>query len=588
MQTRLRKMGAFMSSMILPNIGAFITWGFITALFIPSGWLPNPSFAGLVEPMAKYLLPTLIGYTGGKLIYDVRGGVIGSAVTFGVIVGSEVPMFAGAMIMGPLSAYALKELDRLLEKRIVSGFEMLFSNFTSGLLGLTLTLISYRLIGPIMTLFNKVAAGYIRLIIEGGYIAFASIIIEPAKVLFLNNIINHGVLSPIGLVEANEYGKSILFLLETNPGPGLGVLLAYALFGKGIRKKSAPGAMLVHFFGGIHEVYFPYVLANPLMILPVIAGGFVGNITFQMMNVGLTATPSPGSVFSILALSAKGDQIGVISGIVLSAVTAFLCSLIFIKEKKSEKELVNLPVNVSKIAFACDAGMGSSAMAASQLKKKLRGNIEVLHCPVGSVPEDVDLIITHELLKKRIKSHQAPIIGVKDLMQDQVLDQVINKYEDTEGDRDMFFKKDKGILRENRIYTSLESEGKEEAIRRAGRALLKEGLIDEAYITGMLQREEIATTYIGSSVAIPHGTNESKQYVKETGIVFLQYPEGVDFGEGNIAKLVIGIAAKGDEHMDILMKIAEAVSNNETLEFLTTEENGKKIFKQFEKSGLGG
>lgn len=586
------RVGKFLSQMILPNISVFIIWGLLTALFIPTGWFPNERLAVLVAPMSKYLLPLLIGYSGGKLVYDIRGGIIGAAVTFGLTVGSEVPMFAGAMIVGPLSGYLIKKFDSAIDRRIPSGFEMLVTNFSAGILGLCMVLLSFYIIGPIMNSFNHLAGQVLRVLIVNKIIPFSSIVIEPAKILFFNNIINHGILSPMGMMETAEHGKSLLFLLETNPGPGLGVLLAYASFGKGIRKQTAPSVAIIHFLGGIHEVYFPFVLANPLIIIPVIIGGLTSNILFQLFNVGLTATPSPGSIISILALSAKGDQFSIIIAILASTLVSFLLTALFVKEKKVTEDAITLPEGVQKIVFACDAGMGSSAMGAKKFKKGLDNPaIEVVFGAIEEIPEDADLIITHHLLLDQIKS-TAVTIGVDDFINSPIIQEMIRTYQNKEGETEMFFKKDKnketGVLTVNRIFTEQAPVDKWEAIQKAGQALKDAGLIEAGYIPAMADRENVATTYIGSSVAIPHGTNEAKKFVLKTGIVFMQYPQGVDFGNGNIAKLVIGIAAKGDEHMDILMKIADAVSNAETLDFLCTEPNSEEIMKTFEKSGLGG
>ncbi len=592
MKDKIHQLGKNLSLIILPNIGAFITWGLITALFIPTGWLPNAEFAKLIDPMAKYLLPLLIGYSGGRLIYDTRGGVLGAVATLGIIVGTDVPMFAGAMLIGPLAGYLIKKVDGLLNSKIPSGFEMLTNNFSAGLVGLSLTLTAYKLIGPLLTALNRVFAEGLTYILDLGLLPLSAIIIEPAKVLFLNNVINHGVLSPLGFQDAASMGQSILFLLETNPGPGLGVLMAYWFVGSGIRKDAVPGAVLIHFFGGIHEVYFPYVLAKPIVIIALILGNISGIIVFSTLNLGLTATPSPGSIFSILTLAPKGQQMGVLLGVLLSAFVSFVvASFIIGKEKDIEKSTHNLELDsVKKIAFACDAGMGSSAMGASKFNKSInRDDIEVIYCQVDDIPEDVDLVITHKKLMNRVKHHK--ILGISDFLNDPDINEIIeylSQKDVPEGKAKMFFKKRSSILQEQNIYTGLASIGKDEAIREAGRLLLEDELIEAEYIDAMIKREAIATTYIGSFVAIPHGTNDSKKYVNDTGIVILQYPDGVDFGDGNTAKLIIGIAASGDEHMDILMKIAEAVSNQETLEFLTSEPNPKKIYEKFVKSGLGG
>lgn len=333
MNNRIQKLGKFIASMILNNISAFVVWGFITALFIPNGWLPNQELARLIEPMTYYLLPLLIAYTGGTLIYEKKGGVIGAIATIGLITGSTIPVFAGAMIMGPLGGFLTKKLDDFIEKRTPSGFEMLTKNISQGLLGIVLLILGYKLIGPLISILNNQLSLFLSAVIENGFTPLSALLIEPGKILFLNNVINHGVLSPLGLLESSQYGKSILFLLETNPGPGLGVLLAYTIYDKKNRD-FAGGASIIHFFGGIHEVYFPFVLANPLLLFPIILGSISSILVFEIFNVGLIATPSPGSVISILALAVKGDHIYILLGILLSTLVTFLLSLPLINKKK--------------------------------------------------------------------------------------------------------------------------------------------------------------------------------------------------------------------------------------------------------------
>lgn len=324
MREKLQTVGSFMAGMVIPNIGAIIAWGLITALFIPTGWLPNENLAALVGPMIKYLLPTLIGYTGGNLVYGQRGGVVGAAATMGVVVGAEVPMFLGAMIMGPLTAWVMKKIDSVLESRIPVGFEMLINNFSAGILAVVLALAGYVVVGPLVQTLSDIMGAGVQFLVDRKLIALAAIFIEPAKVLFLNNAINHGILSPLGVQQAQETGKSLLFLLETNPGPGLGLLIAYWVAGKGLLKQSAPGAIVIHFFGGIHEIYFPYVLAHPIMILAVIAGGFCADRWFSIMGAGLVATPSPGSIFAYLAVTPRGMHFAVLTGVAIGAVVSFL------------------------------------------------------------------------------------------------------------------------------------------------------------------------------------------------------------------------------------------------------------------------
>ena len=358
MQERLQRYGGNLAAMVIPNIGAFIAWGLITAFFIPTGWLPNETLASLVEPMIFFLLPILIGYTGGKLVYGHRGGVVGAIVTAGIIVGGRpplveagVPMFLGAMIVGPLGAWLIKVFDDTFADSIPSGFEMLVSNFSAGILGAILAILGVFAIGPVLVQLSQALGNFVDGIISAGLLPLADIPIEVAKVLFLNNAINHGVLAPLGVAEAAESGRAIHFLLETNPGPGLGLLLAYAFVGKGIAKLSAPGAIVIHFFGGIHEIYFPYVLAHPIMILAMWAGGITADIIFVAFDAGLSATPSPGSIFAYLAVTPPGQHVGVLLGVLAGAVASFIVgSLILrvypVRETDEEAEAAPAPAPV--------------------------------------------------------------------------------------------------------------------------------------------------------------------------------------------------------------------------------------------------
>jgi mannitol PTS system EIICBA or EIICB component len=456
-RVKIQRFGSYLSGMIMPNIGAFIAWGFITALFIPTGWLPNETFAKLVGPMITYLLPLLIGYTGGKMIYDVRGGVVGATATMGVIVGSDIPMFLGAMIMGPLGGYLIKKFDQQIQGKVKQGFEMLVNNFSAGIIGGLLTLAAFKGVGPVVSAISKTLAAGVEKIVDLHLLPLANIFIEPGKVLFLNNAINHGILSPLGIEQAAKTGKSILFLLETNPGPGLGILLAYWLFGKGMAKQSAPGAVIIHFLGGIHEIYFPYILMRPILILAAMAGGVSGVLTFTIFDAGLVAVPSPGSIFALLAMTPKGNYLGVLAGVFVAAAVSFFVASIFLKSAKNNEEedltratekmqqlkgkksdvvavLKNeekvIPAKVKKIVFACDAGMGSSAMGASILRNKMQKaglNIEVTNTAINQLPEDADIVITHQNLTDRAKEKlpKAFHISVENFLNSPKYDELI-------------------------------------------------------------------------------------------------------------------------------------------------------------------
>lgn len=611
MKEKIQKFGKFLSGMVMPNIGAFIAWGFITAFFIASGWFPNEKLAGLVDPMLKYLLPILVGYTGGKVVAGVRGGVIGSIATMGVIVGADIPMFIGAMIMGPLSGYIIKKFDKAVEGKVPAGFEMLVNNFSVGIIGMILAIVGFYAVGPFVVMMTGVLKGGVEFIISKGLLPLVSIFIEPAKVLFLNNAINHGIIGPIGIEQAQNMGKSIMFLLESNPGPGLGVLLAYWMCSKGAMKESAPGAAIIHALGGIHEIYFPYVLMNPLLLLAPIAGSAAGILVFSIFKVGLVATPSPGSIFAILALAPKGEMLGVLLGILAATAVSFLVAAPLVKKAANNmedetKEESNLESNVdvikrdviNKIVFACDAGMGSSAMGATKFRnriKKLGLNIEVTNSSVDTIPSDADLVVSHVKLIERAKknSPQAEHVFIENFLQDKKLDELFNSLQartngnvkvakEVAATNEIVEAKETSILNKNNIVLGLESVSKEEAIKRVGEILAKEGYVKEEYIQAMLEREEIVSTYIGMGVAIPHGVGEAKKEVKKSGIAVLQYPNGVKFGD-EVAYLVVGIAGVGDEHLTILSNIAMSLEDEGLVEKLRKTYDVNDILKVFNK-----
>lgn len=611
MKEKVQKFGKFLSGMVMPNIGAFIAWGFITAFFIASGWFPNEKLAGLVDPMLKYLLPILVGYTGGKVVAGVRGGVIGSIATMGVIVGADIPMFIGAMIMGPLSGYIIKKFDKAVEGKVPAGFEMLVNNFSVGIIGMILAIVGFYAVGPFVVMMTGVLKGGVEFIISKGLLPLVSIFIEPAKVLFLNNAINHGIIGPIGIEQAQNMGNSIMFLLESNPGPGLGVLLAYWMCSKGAMKESAPGAAIIHALGGIHEIYFPYVLMNPLLLLAPIAGSAAGILVFSIFKVGLVATPSPGSIFAILALAPKGEMLGVFLGILAATAVSFLVAAPLVRKAANNmedeaKEDSNLESNVdvikrdviNKIVFACDAGMGSSAMGATKFRnriKKLGLNIEVTNSSVDTIPSDADLVVSHVKLIERAKknSPQAEHVFIENFLQDKKLDELFNSLQArTDGNvkvakevaatNEVVEVKETSILNKNNIVLGLESVSKEEAIKRAGEILAKEGYVKEEYIQAMLEREEIVSTYIGMGVAIPHGVGEAKKEVKKSGIAVLQYPNGIKFGD-EVAYLVVGIAGVGDEHLTILSNIAMSLEDEGLVEKLRNTCDVNDILKVFNK-----
>ena len=438
MRAHLQRFGAFLAGMVVPNVGAFIAWGLLTALFIPAGWLPNPHFARLVDPVILNLLPLLIGFSGGRLVYGIRGGVVGAIATMGVVAGSNVPMFIGAMVMGPLGGWAIKAFDRAVQSRIPAGFEMLVANFSAGLLGLGLILAGYTVVGWAVTGATTALSAGAKAITNTGLLPLIALVIEPGKVLFVNNAINHGVLAPLGIAEARQAGKSIFFLLESDPGPGLGLLAAYALFGKGAARSSAPGAIIIHFFGGIHEMYFPYVLMNPLTILALIAGGLSADAVFVAAHAGLLATPSPGSIFAEIAMAPRGALLPVLAGIAAGALASFAVAAPIVSRSGGDVPPPAPAAQPRTILFVCEAGMGSSVMGQSILKRKLAAahlNAHLAHAALSELPPAAEMVIAHRSLVSRIQERApgARVYAVDQFINSPVYEEVIKDLSEPAG-----------------------------------------------------------------------------------------------------------------------------------------------------------
>lgn len=614
MKTALQKFGKFLSAMVMPNIGAFIAWGFITAIFIADGWWPNEQLASIQPYMLTYLLPILIAATGGRMIAKDRGMVMGAIAIVGCIAGvggtEGQPMLMAAMIMGPLAGWVIKKFDQMMEGHMPAGFEMLINNFSVGILGMILAIIGYYFIGPVMTGILSVLSAGVALLINNSLLPLVAIFVEPAKVLFLNNAINHGIFTPIGVEQAVEAGKSIMYMLESNPGPGLGVLLAYWLFSADkTTKDSAPGAIIIHFLGGIHEIYFPYILMNPVVIIAPILGNICAITFYTLFNCGLKGPASPGSIIAYLSMAPKGETLMVLLGVLIAAGVSFLVASPIIKlsnakgtsleaakdqmqtmkaQSKGQKSILT----AKKIVFACDAGMGSSAMGATKFRNRLkavRPDIVVTNTSVDNIPSDCDIAVVQTVLADRARecAPNAVLITIGNFLADPALDDLFFQLstgdplmtEAVNEDSETQTSIDSNILVPEGIILNQKSVTKEEAITAAGQLLTDLGYVDKEYIPLMLEREKIVTTYIGMGLAIPHGTTHDEGIIHKTGIVLIQYPEGIDFGDEK-AQLVIGIAGKGGEHMEILSKICTALEDETILEKMKTTDDKEWIMKQ--------
>jgi len=646
----VQKFGTFLSGMIMPNIAAFIAWGLLTALFIDTGWLGNTGpveawrwadsamlgggttpdgteWLGLVSPIITYLLPLLIAFTGGNVVYGHRGGVVGAIAAFGVIVGAAgTVMFLGAMIAGPLAAWILKQVEKLWAGKVKAGFEMLVDNFSAGFVGFFTALAAFFWLAPVMKWLTDLLGAAVGWLVDTGLIPLASIIVEPAKVLFLNNAINHGVFTPIGTQQVEATGRSLLFLVEANPGPGAGLLLAIAVFGVGAARATAPGAWIIQFLGGIHEVYFPYVLAKPILLLGLVAGGATGVLTNVIFQSGLVAPASPGSIFAVLIQTAPGSHIGVILSVVLSAGVTFLVSMMFLlgsrkrdlaaeaagsdgfasaiaqtEANKGRKSSVlgdlaaggatTATKTIEKVVFACDAGMGSSAMGASVLRNKFKAagiqGVTVTNKAIASLDGTADLVVTQQQLTDRAKQREqsALHVSVDNFMNSPRYDEITRMLvEQQQGGAPLAAVEAEtpaataaDVLSVERVRIHSGSATREEALREAADMLEAAGAVTPAYYDAMLARERTVSTFMGNELAIPHGTNDAKSAVLGSALTVVRYDGGVDW-DGDTATFVVGIAGKGDEHLALLSNVATLFSDEEQIAKLKAASTPQELY----------
>jgi PTS system mannitol-specific IIC component len=632
-RVHVQRFGTFLSNMIMPNIAAIIAWGLITAFFIPDGWTPNEKIATVVGPAITYLLPILIAYTGGKLVYDVRGGVVGGFAVIGVILATSdpifigddagAPMFLGAMIMGPFTAYVMKLIDGLWAGKIKPGFEMLVDNFSAGIWAAISAIGGMFLLAPVLREVTDWLGSAVDWLVSNDLLPFTSVFIEPAKVLFLNNAINHGVLTPLGIQQAKESGQSVLFLLEANPAAGLGLLLAYTVFGKGTAKATAPGAAIIQFLGGIHEVYFPYVLMKPRLILAMIAGGMTQIFINVVFDSGLRAPAAPGSIFAVYAQTPRDSLLGVTLSVIGGAAVSFVVASFLLrldkgdaeegdlvaamgvmegmKGKRSAATAAALGVSgsghsgpIRSVVFACDAGMGSSAMGASVLRKKFGDagfpEVTVVNKAIANLTDTYDLVVSHQDLtdRARQKTPSALHVSVENFMASPRYDEIVELLRERNGSgaaapaatseaaESSGSPVSSALLDRGSIVLDGGTATRDDAITRAGELLVAAGSASPAYVAAMHEREQSVSTAMGNGLAIPHGTNEAKAEVERTAISFVRYPQGIDWN-GKQVKFVVGIAALGNEHLKLLGRIAEVFTDSEQVARLESAQTADDV-----------
>ena len=615
----------------MKNIGIFVFIGLLSVVFQTEGWFPNEDIYAISQVAYRYVLPCMIAYEGGNLLSDSFGGLAAVMALCGILLRDPEAGIFGAMVSAPLGGYLWKKEREFLERDCFAETKMLFRNLLLGLTGAVLAVGEYYLLAEAVTVFAVAAGSCIGWILEHGYIAVLNVLIEPAKVFFLNNIMNHGILVPLGMSQAEQTGGSLLFLLETNPGPGLGMLLGLLLYKrKNVkRRQELATAAFTQVIGGIHEVYFPFVLADLGLLLPLIVGGVAGSIWFSIFHCETAGVISPGSVLTILIMAGRSSMLPVLGGIFVSTAVSGVGSYLYLcwrgerkevpqseipeseKQEELEKENTemsglereletaseqeekpmpeNIYQNLHKIGFVCNGGMGSSAMGAGVLRKKVQDagltNISVTNSAINSLPPDVDLVITHRDLTERAMRQvpQAQHISLTNFLDSGLYTSLTerlvaaqrhidNEVKVTDSLKDSFDDTNNNLfqLGADNIFLGRKAATKEEAIRFAGEQLVKGGYVEPEYVQAMLDREKLTSTYLGESIAVPHGTIEAKDRVLKTGVVFCQYPEGVRFGEeeDEVARLVIGIAARNNEHIQVITSLTNALDDETVIERL--------------------
>lgn len=606
----VQRFGNFLAAMVMPSLGVFVAWGMLAALVAPTGWFPSPDVAELIQPIMTYALPLLIGFTGGSIVHGVRGGAIGALATMGVVVGADVTMVIGAMVMGPTAAWLLKKIDSLMEGRAKAGFEMLLASFSMGILGVAVATAAHLAIGPAVQAAMVVLTSSMNWIVGHHLLPLLAIPVAPAQMVFANNAINFGIMMPLGLEQVAQSGKSILFLVDANPGPSVGTLLAISLFGKGSAKRTAPLAALVAGVGGIGEVYFPFVLMKPKLILATMGGIATSLALFAALGGGTTATPSPGSVLMMVALSPSNallaNLIGFFGGMVVSLLIGFLL-LRWERPGKNGSE-VDLPAKsdgdnarsgaagllhaysatpVHTVVVACDAGMGSSAMGSSILRDKLRAaslQVDVRNSKIEAIPRGVDLIVTHTQLSERARQlhddGRTRFMTITNFLEGDQYDDIVEyvrraNSESSDGKSEVRAEAladppsdaevtgspafSPEVLNASNVELGGRYGSKEAAINAAGQILVRQGYVLEGYVAAMQEREKVVSVYVGNNVAVPHGNQGSGPLILKSGVSVVQVPEGVAFGD-DVAYVLFGIAGAGEEHLQILSRIAKFCS----------------------------
>lgn len=574
MKNILCKTGEFIQRIIIKNILLFITVGFIQ-------WLVPyyPPFSLLSLIFTKYAVPLSIGYTTGNYIDEKHGGISGIIGTSLLISTGDTRNILEVILISFLVSYTVKFFKEKILIKVVPGFEMFAINFFVPATSILYYFIFLKIIPYINIFFKEGTDIFLKIGNEIWGVAILTVIIEISKIFFINNFINHGFLAVMGYKELLLDGKSLFFLLETNPGPGLGILLALYFLSKN-KRKNMFSSMIIEFFGGIHEIYFSYVLKNLKLISAVILGGLAGNIFFYYFNVSLSGVPSPGSVILITLLS-SGSRIILLTGILLSSMISFGAAyMILTYEKQRDKNktteetfFIKETENIgTEIVVLCNGGMGSSHIGSTILKKTIDKyrieNVKVYSSFIGDNIKSHSFIITHNNLKNKVQKiyPENIVVGLEDYTDYNFYDEFIKKYFILEESKKNNNKCEEKI----KINLNLRSMSKEEIVNFLG----KDFNFDSSFQIGE------------NFLIVPKREN-----VSSDKITINQYPYGIKESE---VFLVIGICTQNDEIYNRFIEKIYEISQDKNLiseleisddeeDFIKTLELNK-IFKEGEKN----
>lgn len=447
----------FYRGIMMENIGILVFIGMMQVLFHERGWMPNETLYRIGALVYQWVLPSCIAYVGGVRFGGGQGGTLAVLMTTGIIGEHPEVGILVAMIAAPIGGIIWKKTEELLKKRGRADLQMLTKNLAIGMLGCGFVILGHICFSPLLAGFQNILMKAVDFLIEHKLLTLLSAVVEGTKVLFLNNLINHGILVPMGMSQIYEQGGSILFLIETNPGPGMGLLLALCLAKRDQFEKYGT-ALFTQAIGGIHEVYFPIVLANGWLLLPVILGGMTGTFWFEYSHAYASSVVSPGSVVTMLLMAGKGQFFNVLMGILLSALVSFAVSFVVLKsgffkknkdmtiwkqlqskaleDEKEEMKQEEQKKEIRKILFVCDGGIGSSAMGAAMLRKKMRKRdvtgIEVGYCAADCISEEADLIVCQQdyLNLNPLKEEKGEVYVLENLLDGAKLDSLLDELQE--------------------------------------------------------------------------------------------------------------------------------------------------------------